>query len=162
MKNKMVYISILLCLAGLAVAAEYTDWQIGAMEGLKRGFEMGQAYQLALDGKDINGFNAKVDLYNAWVRANFGEDPAMLMNKMDDKMDAPIDLSKPVLITNKTVPSKGIVHEIDGSSGMKVSTNDMNMLSDADIDRLYEKSQSGREVGEYLSGRAVGEYLSGV
>ena len=158
MKNKMVYISILLCLAGLAVAAEYTDWQIGAMEGLKRGFEMGQAYQLALDGKDINGFNAKVDLYNAWVRANFGEDPAMLMNKMD----APIDLSKPVLITNQTVPSKGIVHKIDGSSGKKVSTNDMNMLSDADINRLYKESESGREVGEYLSGRAVGEYLSGV
>ncbi|MGB3919556.1 hypothetical protein [Methanothrix sp.] len=158
MKNKMVYISILLCLAGLAVAAEYTDWQKGAMEGLKKGFEMGQAYQLALDGKDIDGFNAKVDQYNAWVRANFGEDPAMLMNKMD----APIDLSKPVLITNQTVPSKGIVHKIDGSSGKKVSTNDMNMLSDADINRLYKESESGREVGEYLSGRAVGEYLSGV
>ena len=158
MKNKMVYISILLCLAGLAVAAEYTDWQKGAMEGLKKGFEMGQAYQLALDGKDIDGFNAKVDQYNAWVRANFGEDPAMLMNKMD----APIDLSKPVLITNQTVPSKGIVHKIDGSSGKKVSTNDMNMLSDADINRLYKESESGREVGEYLSGRAVGEYLGGV
>ena len=82
----------------------------------------------------------------------------MLMNKMD----APIDLSKPVLITNQTVPSKGIVHKIDGSSGKKVSTNDMNMLSDADINRLYKESESGREVGEYLSGRAVGEYLSGV
>jgi len=130
MKNKMVYISILLCLAGLAVAAEYTDWQKGAMEGLKKGFEMGQAYQLALDGKDIDGFNAKVDQYNAWVRANFGEDPAMLMNKMD----APIDLSKPVLITNQTVPSKGIVHKIDGSSGKKVSTNDMSVSKNLSIE----------------------------
>jgi hypothetical protein len=159
MKNKMVYISILLCLAGLAVAAEYTDWQKGAAEGLKKGFEMGQAYQLALEGKDIDGFNAKVDQYNAWVKANFGEDPAMLMNKMD----APIDLSKPVLITNQTTPSKGIVHEIDGSSGEKaISTNDMNILSDADIKRLYKESESGRDAGEYLSGRAVGEYLGGV
>ena len=34
MKNKIVYVSIFLCLAGLAVAAEYTDWQNGAIEGL--------------------------------------------------------------------------------------------------------------------------------
>ena len=103
MKNKIVYISIFLCLAGLAVAAEYTDWQNGAIDGFKKGFEMGQAYQLALDGKNIDGFNAKVDEYNAWVRANFGEDPNMLM----PKMTAPVDLSKPVLITNTTTSSKG-------------------------------------------------------
>ena len=142
MKNKIVYISIFLCLAGLAVAAEYTDWQNGAIDGFKKGFEMGQAYQLALDGKNIDGFNAKVDEYNAWVRANFGEDPNMLM----PKMTAPVDLSKPVLITNTTASSKGIVHEIDGSSGNKTfSTNDMNLLSDAAISKLSEG-------GEYLGG----------
>src|SRR5690606_9739585 len=113
MKNKIVYISIFLCLAGLAVAAEYTDWQNGAIEGLNKGFMMGQAYQLALDGKNIDDFNAKVDEYNAWVRANFGEDPNLLMQKMT----APIDLNKPVIITNNTTNSKGIAHEIDGSSG---------------------------------------------
>ncbi len=89
MKNKIVYVSIFLCLAGLAVAAEYTDWQNGAIEGLNKGFMMGQAYQLALDGKNIDDFNAKVDEYNAWVRANFGEDPNMLM----PKMTAPVDLA---------------------------------------------------------------------
>ena len=142
MKNKIVYISIFLCLAGLAVAAEYTDWQNGAIDGFKKGFEMGQAYQLALDGKNIDGFNAKVDEYNAWVRANFGEDPNMLM----PKMTAPVDLSKPVLITNTTTSSKGIVHEIDGSSGNKTfSTNDMNLLSDAALSKLSEG-------GEYLGG----------
>lgn len=144
MKSKMVYISIFLCLAGLAVAAEYTDWQNGAAEGFKKGFEMGQAYQLALDGKDINGFNAKVEEYNSWVRANFGEDPNMLMQKMD----APIDLSKPV-ITNNTTSSKGIVHEIDGSTGENaITTNDMNLLSDAALQQL-QKEGSG---GEFLGG----------
>ena len=144
MKSKMVYISIFLCLAGLAVAAEYTDWQNGAAEGFKKGFDMGKAYQLALDGKDLNGFNAKVEEYNAWVRANFGEDPNMLMQKMD----APIDLSKPV-ITNNTTSSKGIVHEIDGSTGENaITTNDMNLLSDAALQQL-QKEGSG---GEFLGG----------
>jgi len=49
-------------------------------------------------------------------------------------MDAPIDLSKPVLITNQTVPSKGIVHKIDGSSGKKVSTNDMSVSKNLSIE----------------------------
>lgn len=143
MKSKMVYISIFLCLAGLAVAAEYTDWQNGAAEGFKKGFEMGQAYQLALDGKDINAFNAKVEEYNAWVRANFGEDTNMLMQKMD----APVDLSKPV-ITNNTTSSKGIVHEIDGSTGeKKITTNDMNLLSDAALKQLQNEGKGGEFLG---------------
>lgn len=159
MKNKMMYIAVFLCLAGLAVAAEYNDWQNGAIDGFKKGFEMGQAYQLALEGKDISGFNAKVDEYNTWVRANFGEDPQMLMQKMT----APIDLSKPVLVTNNTTSSKGIVHEIDGATGEKaIRTNDMNLLSDADIAKLEKESASGRAVGEYLNGGAVGEYLGGI
>ena len=110
---------------------------------------MGQAYQLALDGKNIDDFHAKVDEYNAWVRANFGEDPNMLM----PKMTAPVDLSKPVLITNTTASSKGIVHEIDGSSGNKTfSTNDVNLLPDAAI-RQYRNSSEGKILGaDYLSG----------
>lgn len=142
MKNKLIYISIFMCLAGLAVAAEYTDWQNGAVDGFKKGFEMGQAYQQALDGKDIAGFNAKVDEYNNWVRANFGEDPNLLMQKMT----APIDLSKPVLVVNDTASPKGIVRKIDGSSGNStVRTNDMNLLSDAALKNL----DGG---GEYLGG----------
>jgi hypothetical protein len=68
-------------------------------------------------------------------------------------MTAPIDLNKPVLITNNTAGSKGIVHEIDGSSGEKtISTNDVNLLSDAAIDQ-YRKSEEGKASGaEYLGG----------
>ena len=146
MKNKIVYVSIFLCLAGLAVAAEYTDWQNGAIEGLNKGFMMGQAYQLALDGKNIDDLNAKVDEYNAWVKANFGEDPNLLMQKMT----APIDLNKPVIITNNTTNSKGIAHEIDGSSGKNaITTNDMNLLSDAALNKLSKGGTVPVE-GEYL------------
>ena len=69
------------------------------------------------------------------------------------KMTAPVDLSKPVLITNTTTSSKGIVHEIDGSSGNKTfSTNDVNLLSDAAIDQ-YRRSEEGKASGaEYLGG----------
>ena len=84
----MKYIAIFLCLVGLAVAAGYTDWQQGASEGLKMGFKMGQAYEQAQKGINVAGFNALVDEYNAWIREHFGEDPAMLMQKLN----APVDL----------------------------------------------------------------------
>ena len=79
----MKYIAIFLCLIGLAMAVGYTDWQQGATEGLKIGFKMGQAYEQAQNGININGFNAQADVYNAWVREHFGEDPMMLMQKMN-------------------------------------------------------------------------------
>ena len=149
MNNRVIYLAVFLCLAGLAVAEEYTDFQKGALEGLNWGLKMGQAYQLALDGKDIAGFNKMVDEYNAWVRANFGEDPNILMNKMS----APVDLTKPVLITNNTTGSKDMVREIDGSSGeKKITTNDVNLLSDEAIEK-YRQSEEGKTLGaEYLGG----------
>ena len=78
----MKYIAIFLCLVGLVVAQGYTEWQQGATEGLKIGFEMGQAYEKAQNGVDISGFNAMVDTYNAWVREHFGGDPNLLMEKI--------------------------------------------------------------------------------
>ena len=144
MKSKMVFIAVFLCLAGLAMAAEYTDVQKSAIEGLNWGFKMGQAYQLATEGKDIAGFNAKVDEYNAWVREFFGEDPDLLMEKMTEET-APINLQKPVLVTNDT-SGKGIVHEIDGEGTSTIRTNDMNLLSDSAIADL------GPGEGEYLGG----------
>ena len=61
----MKYIAIILCLIGLAVAAGYTDWQQGAADGLRYGFKMGQAYQNALNGINVTGFNAEVDRYGS-------------------------------------------------------------------------------------------------
>ncbi len=144
MKMKIMYIAIIICIAGLAMAAEYTDIQKSAIEGLNWGFKMGQAYQLAIEGKDIAGFNAKVDEYNTWVREKFGEDQDLLM----EKMNAPVDLSKPVLITNNTTGSKDMVRKIDGSSGeRKITTNDMNLLSDAALDQLQKEGKGGEFLG---------------
>ena len=79
----MKYIAIFLCIVGLAMAVGYTDWQQGAAEGLKIGFKMGQAYEQAQKGINVSGFNAQVDVYNAWVREHFGEDPMLLMQKLN-------------------------------------------------------------------------------
>ena len=123
----MKYIAIILCLIGLAVAAGYNDWQQGAADGLKYGFKMGQAYQNALNGINVTGFNAEVDRYNAWIMQNFGEDPYLMMSKMPT---GGIDLTKPVLIANNTTAG-GIPHKIDGMSemgGPSYTTNDVNLL----------------------------------
>jgi hypothetical protein len=143
----MKYIVIILCLISLAAAAEYNDWQRGAADGLMYGFKMGQAYQNALNGINITGFNAEVDRYNDWIRQNFGEDPYLMMSKMPtgpvsgspaegpypmmSKMHTGgIDLTKPVVIANNTTAG-GIPHKIDGMSemsGPSYTTNDENLL----------------------------------
>lgn len=123
----MKYIAIILCLMGLAVAAGYNDWQQGAADGLMYGFKMGQAYQNALSGVNVTGFNAEVDRYNAWVKEKFGEDPRLMMSKLPTEG---IDLTRPVLIANNTTGG-GIPHKIDGMSeinGPSYTTNDVNLL----------------------------------
>ena len=145
----MKYIAIFLCLVGLVVAQGYTEWQQGATDGLKIGFEIGQAYEKAQNGIDITGFNAMVDKYNAWVREHFGGDPNLLMQKITSSTI----LSKPILIENNTT-SKGIVHAIDGNTLPEgtYTTNDVNLLPDAA--RLnYQNSKEGQNQGDgYLSG----------
>ena len=124
----MKYIAIFLCVVGLSLAVGYTDWQQGAAEGLNIGFKMGQAYEQALKGINVTGFNAQVDIYNAWVREHFGEDRLLLMQKMNS---APVDLTKPVMIANNTTTPKGIIHQIDGNNklgGASYTTNDINLL----------------------------------
>jgi len=136
----MKYIAIFLCIVGLSLAVGYTDWQQGAAEGLNIGFKMGQAYEQAQKGINVSGFNAQVDVYNAWVREHFGEDRLLLMQKMNS---APVDLSKPVLIANNTTQKGGIVHAIDGANqaGPKYTTNDMTLLPESAINSLKEGGQ---------------------
>ena len=148
------YIAILLCLVGLAMAVGYNDWQQGAAQGLAYGFKMGQAYANALNGVNVTGFNSEVDIYNAWVRQSFGEDPNLLMAKMN----APTDLTKGVLIANNTTKG-GIVHAIDGSTQANASytTNDMNLLP------VSSAKNMANLVGTYPDGSSIGgQYLGGV
>jgi len=111
---------------------------------------MGQAYEQAQKGINVSGFNAQVDVYNAWVREHFGEDPMMLMQK---KLDAPLDLSKPVLVANNTTGG-GIVHAIDGTGkakGASYTTNDMNLLPDNVRYNTTTNSYAGYQ-GDFLGG----------
>jgi len=126
------------------MAAGYNDWQQGAAEGLNIGFKMGQAYSNALNGVNVTGFNDQVDIYNAWVRSNFGEDPNLLMSKME----APVDLSKPYLKTNATSDG-GIVHKIDGNtaSNSTYTTNDINLLSDSVIAKYHAQEEAKKNAG---------------
>ena len=148
----MKYIAIFLCIVGLSLAVGYTDWQQGASEGLNIGFKMGQAYEQAQKGINVSGFNAQVDIYNAWVREHFGEDRMLLMQKLNS---APVDLSKPIMIANNTTTQKGIVHEIDGMNKLNEATyktNDVNTLPDSA--RLnYQNTPEGKQTGDgYLGG----------
>lgn len=132
----MKYIAIFLCIVGLTMAIGYTDWQQGAAEGLKIGFKMGQAYEQAQKGINVIGFNTQVDVYNNWVREHFGEDPMLLMQKLN----APVDLRKPILIANNTTGG-GIVHAIDGANkvgGAKYTTNDMNLLPNSVTEKMLD------------------------
>jgi hypothetical protein len=148
----MKYIAIFLCVVGLSLAVGYTDWQQGAAEGLNIGFKMGQAYEQAQKGINVSGFNAQVDVYNAWVREHFGEDRLLLMQRMNS---APVDLSKPVMIANNTTTPKGIIHQIDGNNkagGASYTTNDINLLPDSAI-KSYRESETGQKTGDgYLTG----------
>jgi hypothetical protein len=150
------FIAVLLCLVGLAVAVGYNDWQQGAAEGLQLGFKMGQAYTNALNGINVTGFNDQVDVYNAWVRKNFGEDPNLLMSKMD----APVDLSKPYLKVNDS-NNGGIVHSIDGNtaSNRNYTTNDINLLSDSTIAAYRAQEEAKKKAGYAPTGDG---YLGGV
>jgi len=146
---KLFFFAALIATLSLASAA-YTPEQNALKNAMQIGWEMRGAYDIAREGQDITGFNALVDKYNAWVRANFGEDANMLMQKM---AGGPVDLSKPYLVGNNTT-NNGIVHAIDASGkyGPTFTTNDVNLMPDWAIAK-YANSEQGRTYGEgYLGG----------
>lgn len=69
-------------LIGLAIATGYTPWEEGTIEGLKLGFHMGMMYNQAQRGINVTGYNAEVDIYNAWIQKNFGYNATLMMQKM--------------------------------------------------------------------------------
>lgn len=153
----MKHVVLFLCLVSIGVVAaqSYTDWQQGAREGLSLGFKMGQAYEKAQNGLNINEYNTLVDSYNAWVKENFGEDSSMLAQKIT----TPSDLTKPILMINSSNSTGGIVHEMDGGSakGPTYTTNDINELPDSAIN-AYQTTTDVKD-----GKRIVGDgYLSGV
>ncbi|MDD4652385.1 MAG: hypothetical protein PHQ34_09155 [Methanothrix sp.] len=139
--------AIFLCIAGLTMAADYTDQQKAIMQGLRLSYQLGEAHQKYMTGGDVSTFNALIDQWNSWVQTNFGQDPNLLMQKVT----GPADLSKPYLLANNTTQG-GIVHSIDGSNNRssKYTTNDVNLLPQGVADQ-WRRDNPGMGDG-YLSG----------
>ncbi|MCX6669719.1 MAG: hypothetical protein NTV25_07955 [Methanothrix sp.] len=89
---KGIIIFSLIFLAGLSLASAYTPEQQTTLEGMRLSFQLGQAYQQAQAGQNAAGFNALVDQYNAFIRTNFGEDPNLLMSKINGAWAGPKNL----------------------------------------------------------------------
>lgn len=146
--------AIFLCIAGLTMAADYTDQQKAVMQGLRLSYQLGEAHQKYTAGGDVSTFNALIDQWNSWVQTNFGQDPNLLMQKVT----GPADLSKPYLLANNTTQG-GMVHSIDGSNkagGAKYTTNDINLLPDSARQKYADQdkdAQGNRITGDgYLGG----------
>lgn len=117
----------LLILALIATAsATYTPEQQAMYDGTQLSWKMAVAYT----NQDTTTYNTLVDQWNAWVYKNFGQDPNLLMQKMN----VPMDLTKPIVSRNNT--TSGILHKIDGMSqtNSTVRTNDANLLTKAELD----------------------------
>ncbi|MDD4580049.1 MAG: hypothetical protein PHF80_05175 [Methanothrix sp.] len=142
MKTIIILVSLL---AAVSLAAAYTPEQQATIDGVRLSFQLGQAYEKAAQGQDIDAFNSLVEEWNSWVVTNFGNDATLIMKKMT----TPVDLQKPYAAANNTT-GNGITHEIDGTS--KYTANDVNRMSDQAIAK-YAASEQGKVSGsEYLGG----------
>jgi hypothetical protein len=144
MKTIIILVSLL---AAVSLAAAIAPEQQATVDGLRLSFQLGQAYDKAIQGQDVPAFNALVDQWNAWVVKNLGNDTALLMAKMT----VPVNLQKPYIAAGNNTTSKGITHDINGE-GAKYTTNDVNLMSDAAIAK-YATSDQGRAQGaDFLGG----------
>ena len=142
MKTIMVLVSLL---AAISLAAAYTPEQQTTVNGVRLSFQLGQAYEKAIQGQDILAYDSLVDQWNAWVVKNFGNDTALLVAKIT----APTNLQKPYFAANDTT-GKGIAHKVDGSA--QYTTNDANLLPDSAIAK-YAASEQGKATGsDFLGG----------
>ena len=76
-----IIISLVL-LAGLASAV--TPEQQIASDGMNLSFNLGIAYDRAIQGQNVTDYNTLVDEYNTWVRQHFGEDTGLLKSKVNE------------------------------------------------------------------------------
>ncbi len=103
----------------------YTPEQQNMINGTQLSWKLATAYA----AQDTATFNTLVDQWNAWVYQNFGQDSNLIMQKMN----APLDLTKPIAIRNNT--TSGVVHAIDGmsKSNRTITTNDANLLTEREL-----------------------------
>lgn len=83
---KSIVLTSLILLAGLASA--YTLEQQAILGGLNISFQLGMAYDKAMQGQNVAEYNALIDKYNAWILQNFGEDTSLLRPKLNESTAA--------------------------------------------------------------------------
>ena len=81
MKGMIVSICLIL-MAGLG--SGFTSEQQIMLDGMNLSYELGMAYEKALQGQNVAEYNALVDEYNAFVKLNFGENTSLTKAKLDE------------------------------------------------------------------------------
>ena len=81
MKGMIVSICLIL-MAGLG--SGFTSEQQIMLDGMNLSYELGMAYEKALQGQNVAEYNALVDEYNAFIKLNFGENTSLTKAKLDE------------------------------------------------------------------------------
>jgi len=81
MKGMILSICLIL-MAGLG--SGFTSEQQIMLDGMNLSYELGMAYEKALQGQNVAEYNALVDEYNAFIKLNFGENTSLTKAKLDE------------------------------------------------------------------------------
>lgn len=81
MKGMILPICLLL-LAGLACGMS-SEQQV-MLDGMNLSYELGMAYDKAIQGQNVAEYNALVDEYNAFILLHFGENTSLTKAKLDE------------------------------------------------------------------------------
>jgi hypothetical protein len=75
---------VLIMFAIIIPSAALTDYQQGVLDGLSRGWKMGQNYDQAKTG-DPTAYNQMVPDYNAWIESIFGKNESLMLTTIANK-----------------------------------------------------------------------------
>lgn len=81
MKGMILSICLVL-MAGLA--SGFTTEQQIMLDGMNLSYELGMAYEKALQGQNVAEYNALVEEYNALIKLHFGENTSLTKAKLDE------------------------------------------------------------------------------
>jgi len=81
MKGMILPICLFL-LAGLGCG--FSSEQQIMLDGMNLSYELGMAYDKALQGQNVAEYNALVDEYNAFILLHFGENTSLTKSKLND------------------------------------------------------------------------------
>ena len=81
MKGMILSICLVL-MAGLG--SGFTSEQQIMLDGMNLSYELGMAYEKALQGQNVAEYNALVEEYNALIKLHFGENTSLTKAKLDE------------------------------------------------------------------------------